>query len=220
MGEFVTSFDMAGASLTLFWLDDELETFWNAPADSPAYRKGALTITDTVITDGEQFTPTTEWVEQRASTADEASRAVAHVVLGALTAIRDTIDDNVEALGDIDAVAGDGDHGIGMQRGARAAVEAAAAEVGRGGGAGAVLTAGADAWADRAGGTSGALWGLGLRALGTSIGNRTQPRRTASRRRRRRRATQHPAGRQGRHRRQDPRGRAGAGQRRAVRRGG
>ena len=101
--------------------------------------------------------------------------AVAHVVLGALTAIRDTIDDNVEALGDIDAVAGDGDHGIGMQRGARAAVEAAAAEVGRGGGAGAVLTAGADAWADRAGGTSGALWGLGLRVLGTAIGDQTKP---------------------------------------------
>jgi len=175
VGEFVTSYDMAGVSLTLFWLDDELETYWNAPAHSPAYRKGALTITDTAITDGEQFTPTTEWVEQRASTADEASRAVAHVVLGALTAIRDTIDDNVGALGDIDAVAGDGDHGIGMQRGARAAVEAAAAEVGRGGGAGAVLTAGADAWADRAGGTSGALWGLGLRVLGTSIGNQTKP---------------------------------------------
>ena len=26
VGEFVTSFDMAGVSLTLFWLDDELET--------------------------------------------------------------------------------------------------------------------------------------------------------------------------------------------------
>ena len=42
-------------------------------------------------------------------------------------------------LGDIDAVAGDGDHGIGMQRGARAAVEAAAREHDRGAGAGAVL---------------------------------------------------------------------------------
>ena len=72
VGEFVTSYDMAGVSLTLFWLDDELETYWNAPAHSPAYRKGALTIADTVDTDGEQFTPTTEWVEQRASTADEA----------------------------------------------------------------------------------------------------------------------------------------------------
>src|SRR3712207_5870760 len=42
VGELVTSFDMAGASLTLFWLDDELERLWTAPADTPAYRKGAL----------------------------------------------------------------------------------------------------------------------------------------------------------------------------------
>ncbi len=36
----VTSFDMAGTSLTLFWLDDELETLWHAPADTPAFRRG------------------------------------------------------------------------------------------------------------------------------------------------------------------------------------
>ena len=43
VGELVTSFDMAGTSLTLFWLDDELETLWNAPADAPAFRRGAVT---------------------------------------------------------------------------------------------------------------------------------------------------------------------------------
>ena len=40
VGELVTSFDMAGLSLTLFWLDDELERLWAAPADTPAFRKG------------------------------------------------------------------------------------------------------------------------------------------------------------------------------------
>ena len=43
VGELVTSFDMAGTSLTLFWLDDELESLWNAPADAPAFRRGAVT---------------------------------------------------------------------------------------------------------------------------------------------------------------------------------
>ena len=38
-GEFVTSLDMSGLSLTLFWTDDELEALWSAPADSPAFRK-------------------------------------------------------------------------------------------------------------------------------------------------------------------------------------
>ena len=40
VGELVTSLDMAGCSLTLVFLDDELERFWRAPADTPAYRKG------------------------------------------------------------------------------------------------------------------------------------------------------------------------------------
>ena len=31
---------MAGCSLTLVFLDGELERFWRAPADTPAYRKG------------------------------------------------------------------------------------------------------------------------------------------------------------------------------------
>ncbi len=41
-GEFVTSLDMAGISLTLVWVDDELLGYWDAPCDSPAYRKGSV----------------------------------------------------------------------------------------------------------------------------------------------------------------------------------
>ena len=41
-GELVTSLDMSGLSLTLLWLDEELEQFWAAPADTPAFRKGNL----------------------------------------------------------------------------------------------------------------------------------------------------------------------------------
>ena len=43
VGELVTSLDMAGCSLTLVFLDDELEALWRAPADTPAYRKGIAT---------------------------------------------------------------------------------------------------------------------------------------------------------------------------------
>ncbi|WP_206328719.1 dihydroxyacetone kinase subunit DhaK, partial [Streptomyces sp. Tu 4128] len=35
VGELVTSFDMAGVSLTLTWLDEDLEALWRAPADTP-----------------------------------------------------------------------------------------------------------------------------------------------------------------------------------------
>ena len=41
VGELVTSLDMAGVSLTVTWLDEELEPLWTAPAETPAYRRGA-----------------------------------------------------------------------------------------------------------------------------------------------------------------------------------
>jgi dihydroxyacetone kinase len=44
-----------------------------------------------------------------------------------------------------------------------------------GAGAGTVLAEAGDAWADKAGGTSGVLWGAGLRALGESLGNQRTP---------------------------------------------
>ncbi len=37
VGEAVTSLDMEGCSLSLLWLDEELEPLWDAPASSPAF---------------------------------------------------------------------------------------------------------------------------------------------------------------------------------------
>ena len=39
VGNFMTSLDMAGFSVTLLKLDDELEALLNAPADTPAFRQ-------------------------------------------------------------------------------------------------------------------------------------------------------------------------------------
>jgi dihydroxyacetone kinase len=173
VGELVTSFDMAGVSLTLFWLDEELEGFWAAGADTPAYRKGVVAAT-------EQLDPSELVAETAAEIPDatDESRAAATVVVEALDALVQVIDTNVEELGRIDAVAGDGDHGIGMQRGARAAVTAAHTAAEAGAGARTVLHLAGDAWADRAGGTSGALWGLALRSVGTALGDELAPCRT------------------------------------------
>ncbi|MET3932046.1 dihydroxyacetone kinase family protein [Arthrobacter sp. OAP107] len=170
VGELVTSFDMAGTSLTLFWLDEELETLWNAPCDAPAFRRGTVTAAALEADD-------VDLAEAEASIpeATDESRAAAVHVLAALGAAKDVIDANVEELGRIDAIAGDGDHGIGMERGVRAAVEAATDAVERGAGAATTLHLAADAWADRAGGTSGALWGMALRAVGDALGDSTTP---------------------------------------------
>ena len=169
VGELVTSFDMAGLSLTLFWLDDELERFWRAPADTPAYRKGSVVAAEQsavvdVVSIVSEITP-----------GSAASRQAAAVVLRALEATADVLAANVDELGRIDAVAGDGDHGIGMQRGSTAALAAATAALAAGAGAGTLLERAADAWAYRAGGTSGALWGAALSALAAELGDTDKP---------------------------------------------
>jgi dihydroxyacetone kinase len=170
VGELVTSFDMAGVSLTLFWLDDELEQLWAAPADSPAYRKGGAVPQQPVAAD-----VLAADVQAPVTVGSEASQASAVRVAAAIAAIRTTIDDHADELGRIDAVAGDGDHGIGMQRGATAADRAAADAVTRGAGAGSVLAIAGDAWSDKAGGTSGAIWGAALEALGRVLGDDERP---------------------------------------------
>lgn len=170
VGELVTSLDMAGTSLTLFWLDDELERLWRAPVDSPAYRKGNSKPVAQI--DGSKLdTP----VDDTIPPASESSREAAHCISEALSTIRQLIDDNVDELGRLDAIAGDGDHGIGMQRGAVAASEAANKALSSNAGAGTLLNLAAKAWADRAGGTSGAIWGVMLNALSVTIGDQDTP---------------------------------------------
>ena len=168
-GELVTSLDMAGVSLTLFWLDEELEELWRSPAYTPAYRKGTLTAGPTGL---EQVDTLPDEVEPEADTSDIPPGSVdaAGRAIQLLGVAREVIADRADELGRLDAVAGDGDHGVGMLRGLNAAVDAATA-AGADAGLRAVLDGAGDAWSERAGGTSGALWGAALRALGESLGD-------------------------------------------------
>ncbi|WP_166845285.1 dihydroxyacetone kinase family protein [Isoptericola sp. BMS4] len=161
VGEYVTSLDMAGCSLTVTWLDDELERLWLAPAATPAFRHGGWRAAAASAPPEARTEPEPPLTAAATEPGSEAARVVAR----ALHRARDVLHAAEDELGALDAVAGDGDHGRGMCRGADAAVEAADAALAAGGDAPSVLRRAADAWADRAGGTSGALWGVGLLAL-------------------------------------------------------
>jgi dihydroxyacetone kinase len=177
VGELVTSLDMAGCSLTLMWLDEELERLWRAPADTPAYRKGDLTAVDEGPRRSaeEAAAAASSHLTSGPGPADDEARACVARAVTALEAMAAAVADAEDELGRIDAVAGDGDHGRGMVRGIAAAAEAAAKARDDGAGAGSVLIAGGDAWASRAGGTSGVLWGAALAAFGKRIGDTTAP---------------------------------------------
>lgn len=169
VGELVTSLDMAGCSLTLTWLDDELERLWLAPVDTPAHRRG------TVHPTGPAPEARHAHPGRRASTASPlptatgAAGRTADRAVRALRAARDVLHQQEETLGRLDAVAGDGDHGRGMCKGVDAALAAAERAHQEQAAPAALLGAAGDTWAADAGGTSGALWGAALRALGSAL---------------------------------------------------
>jgi dihydroxyacetone kinase len=170
-GELVTSLDMSGLSLTLFWVDDELEGLWFFPVDTPAYRRGTVTPGEIRRVIEADRTPA-EAGEQVGEVASAASRQLADSAVAILDAVADVMRAHEQELGDFDAVAGDGDHGIGMRRGADAAAEAAHAALIRGAGVRELLMDAGEQWSERAGGTSGALWGAALMAFARSLDNR------------------------------------------------
>lgn len=167
-GELVTSLDMAGVSVTLMWLDDELEGLWRAPAASPAFRKGTPRAESAARADPVAPVAVAASAVRAVPDAPPASQRRVPAARRLLRVARDVVADNVEQLGALDAVAGDGDHGVGMLRGLSAAVEAADRAPDAAGIRGVLRDAG-QAWSDVAGGTSGALWGGALEALGEHL---------------------------------------------------
>lgn len=175
VGELVTSLDMAGCSLTVMWLDEELERYWTAPADTPAYKKGAGALREETGARRSVESTADRTAPDLAELSDDDGRAGGRLVARALEAMAAMLADAEDELGRIDAVAGDGDHGRGMVKGSAAARQAASAAVAQGAGQGSVLAAAGTQWAAKAGGTSGVLWGALLGALGTRLGDTGRP---------------------------------------------
>lgn len=168
VGEFMTSLDMGGLSLTLVWVDEEIENYWLTPCDSPAFRRAKLIdppLDSNVVfnTEPEPFK-----VIRKGS---EPSQKAAGLIAAGLDKVRDILAENETMLGDLDAVAGDGDHGAGMSRGSNAAAEIAHELVKDGAGAQTTLVGAGARWAEQAGGASGALWGAALTAAGNALGD-------------------------------------------------
>jgi dihydroxyacetone kinase len=170
VGELVTSFEMAGASLTFTWLNDELEEFWKKPTYTPGYKKGTI-----ALGSGLSDVNSLQEEKKEISKGSTESRECAVSILKVLQLIEANTAQLADEYGQLDSYAGDGDHGIGMARGAHAAASAAKQYVDAGAGAGSTLEAAADSWSDKAGGTSGIIWGIILREIGKEFGDSTKP---------------------------------------------
>jgi len=165
VGEFVTSLDMAGCSLTLCWLDDEIERLLGAPASAPGFRTGGRA--DPTFVGGSAQPAEATSREPADVQVAEPGTPAARAAVAAFVAMADAMTGMEAELGRLDSVAGDGDHGAGMARGMSAAVTAASHA---GPTASDVVKAAALAFSDAAGGASGALWGSGLLAMSAALG--------------------------------------------------
>lgn len=162
VGEFVTSLDMAGVSLSLMALDDELAELYDHDCDTPGFRP--------------QRADEQALEDDAAASADRSTQSsrggVVHELLSA--GLRQ-VAANEDELGRLDAVAGDGDHGQGIVRGLRAAVAAAdrtGSDPADPRSVGDALLAAGTALADAAGGASGALYGTLLSQTGAGLKTR------------------------------------------------
>lgn len=124
IGEYVTSLEMAGASLTITLLDEELEQLLLDPASSPFFQPAPAS-------SGIQGVPARAAAERSAAAASAPAGAVPVVSAGSQSALRALLIDTLpglaahaEELRELDAELGDGDLGITVAAGGRAAAAA------------------------------------------------------------------------------------------------
>jgi dihydroxyacetone kinase len=160
IGEYVTSLEMAGASLSIMQLDDELEELLHDPAGSPFFRQGAAPV-------GETFTA--------GAVVDEDAVIVEATVAGSRSDLRDLLltvlprmERHREELRALDAALGDGDLGVTVAVGS-AAVADALRQLPDGLDARSILRAAGDAFAAANPSTFAALIGSGLLAAADEV---------------------------------------------------
>ncbi|MFD1798169.1 dihydroxyacetone kinase subunit DhaK [Paracoccus aurantiacus] len=127
VGEYATSLEMAGASITVMALDDELAELLFHPCHSPAFHEGAP-----VAVTGSAAGPVVAARTQPRPTTDAPSETV--LKSGgpiSATIFRDmmrhaglAIIEKADWLSDLDGQIGDGDHGVSMAQGWRAVLHA------------------------------------------------------------------------------------------------
>lgn len=119
VGEYVTSLEMAGASLSILRLDDELAELIDAPAESPFFKQGVMEPEPPVAADVAPVVRvgSSEPGTVRTTTDPGALRDV-------VIAVTERLPRHADELRDLDAALGDGDLGITVSAGATAVHDA------------------------------------------------------------------------------------------------
>jgi triose/dihydroxyacetone kinase / FAD-AMP lyase (cyclizing) len=161
-GSYMTSLEMAGASITILKVDDDPLRL--ARLDAPTAAPGWTTAEVRIPGQPPSDTPVPEHAEQESSGAPVSAEAWAGYVKGA-RAVAEALVKAKEWLNKLDGVGGDGDCGVTLERGARAVLAYVDENVGNPKSAADLLKGVAGAISGSMGGTSGALLEILFRAM-------------------------------------------------------
>lgn len=169
VGEFATSLEMAGSSISLMKMDDDLKALLDEPCQT-----SCLTVAGTLVPRGVR-THRSAAVVNAVADIDRAALikegpVTPSIFRDAMLATAQAIADNREWLSELDGVIGDGDHGVTMDIGWKA-VRQALADVGE-------LTIAqmseqmAKAFLDAVGASTGPLYSSAFKAAGKHVETR------------------------------------------------
>lgn len=166
IGEYATSLEMAGASLSILHLDEQLQELLRAPASSPFYQNAAGVVDDaeSAVGDREVEQGTTTVAKEREIATVENPGMLREVTLKAL----EMLPQHASELRELDAALGDGDLGITVSKGSEAAA-AAVAKLPENAAPSEILSAAGAAFAGANPSTFAALTGGGLLAASQAI---------------------------------------------------
>lgn len=174
VGEYATSLEMAGASVTLIKLDDTLQTLLDHPCRTPALTVGLATRADGLPPRLQRSERGAEPVMARIESRRDliAEGDVTPVVFRRMMhTVGDDIIAEKDWLSELDGVIGDGDHGVTMEIGWRAVQRALAAasesETIEG-----TCKRMAKAFLDAVGASSGPLYATAFLRAGTAVSHR------------------------------------------------
>ena len=174
VGNYMTSIDMAGASLSLLKLDEELKSYLNAPANAPAFKVTGMAETIDLFDSAEdtKLNDVSFTCETDATFAQiEHEHFTLNNMIYLVDAMSEIIIENEVPLCELDAHAGDGDFGMSVAKGFKQ-LKREWAELIKAPSISAFLHECSLIIMEHCGGASGPIWGSAFRAAAKEIADK------------------------------------------------
>jgi dihydroxyacetone kinase phosphoprotein-dependent L subunit len=173
VGEYASSLEMAGASVTVMKLDSDLKALLDRPCRTPALSIGAAPASAVSARSSTRQAGTDQVAKPEAARAELATDGpvTPAIFRRMMLSVSERIAENRDWLSELDGVIGDGDHGVTMEIGWRA-VEVALRDARRDETIETTCKRMAKAFLDAVGASSGPLYATAFLRAGTAVSDR------------------------------------------------